>query len=57
MTQKTHDILASLRKVLALLDEASLHLAAVNVVRAIEAIELGMNDLTEVREDLSHNLD
>jgi hypothetical protein len=57
MTQKTHDILASLRKVLALLDEASLHLAAVNVVRAIEAIELGKNNLTEVREDLSHNLD
>jgi hypothetical protein len=57
MTQKTHDILASLRKVLALLDEASLHLAAVNVVRAIEAIELGMNNLTEVGEDLRHNLD
>jgi hypothetical protein len=56
MTHKTNDILASLRKVLALLDEASLHLAAVNVVRAIEAIELGMNNLTEVGDDLSHNL-
>jgi hypothetical protein len=57
MTHKTNDILASLRKVLALLDEASLHLAAVNVVRAIEAIELGMNNLTDVGEDLSRNLE
>jgi hypothetical protein len=57
MTHKTNDILASLRKVLALLDEASLHLAAVNVVRAIEAIELGMNNLTDVGEDRSRNLE